>query len=670
MDKILQKLEEYLLYAIVFLFPIAVASVSPNPFVPVKLAILTFGIGLVLLVKSGRVLSTGQFDFSGAKFDLPVLALLVIYLASALLRTPNKMEAFLLPGTATGVVAAALLYFLINQLSEQSKATLTKFFFASAVAFATISLSSVSGLLAKIPQLPSYMKTLTFNPEGGFLPAVIFLGTQIPIGISLFFTSQKIASRALLGLANLVIILAVGISVYNLLPGMPFSPRFPSFTTSWAIAIDSLKEQAFLGTGAGNYLTAFSRYRPLSFNTTDLWAIKFATAKDFYLTHLTETGLLGAAAVVLLLVAIYKNLKSVLSGKGAAKFFVENSPFVSLLVLLSLLIFFPITPTLTVTIFILLSLSAKTRKTTLMLSSQTASDVDSEPLSAKTAFRVPAFLVTLPVIVGVFAFAYYGSRALYAEYQFKKGLDALVRNEAVPTYDLMREAISLNPYVDRYHATYSQVNLALVNAIAAKAEITDSDRSNIAQLIQQAIREAKATVALNPLDSGSWELLGRTYQAIIPLTSGAEAFAVDSIRQAIILDPINPNLRVTLGGLYYARADFDNAIRVFELAVATKPDLANSHYNLAFALREKGEIERAINQMSVVLSLVDKDSQDYQLAKATLEDLEKKRPPAKEATQNLTPPQEAEAPALEPPLELPSGSQPPETAITTPTPTP
>jgi tetratricopeptide (TPR) repeat protein len=107
--------------------------------------------------------------------------------------------------------------------------------------------------------------------------------------------------------------------------------------------------------------------------------------------------------------------------------------------------------------------------------------------------------------------------------------------------------------------------------------------------------------------------------------------------------------------------NYGDAVKVLELAVTTKPDLANGHYNLAFAYRDQKELEKAIQQMTLVLSLIeDKNSQDYQTAKAALEDFEKQRPTTPEGAETLTPPQGEEVPPLSPPLELPEESQPPE----------
>jgi tetratricopeptide (TPR) repeat protein len=406
------------------------------------------------------------------------------------------------------------------------------------------------------------------------------------------------------------------------------------------------------------------------------------------MTALTEAGLLALSGMLLLFVSLYRQAKKDFKEKKIVNWgFAAIASMISLLALTLGLLFFPATILLIVLLFILLSLNAKIRHTTLSLTTQGVET--SQGLSSQNvASRFPALLITVPVIIFVILFLVQATQVLRAEYKFKKALDLLATNNASETYDTMREAIRLNPRVDRYHATFARVNLALANAITLKVasqtqqgqegetqeqtSVSEQDRQNITLLIQQAISEGKASVALNPLRSGNWEVLAQIYRTIMPLAQGADSFAVQTYRQAIALDPFNPNLRISLGGIHYGLRDYDGAIRVFESAVAAKNDHANAHYNLAFALRDKGELDRALSEMSLVVSLItDKNSEDYKAAQQALQDLQAKRQAAAPAGQELTPPQEAEEPVLQPQLDLPEGSEPPNAPITpTVTPTP
>jgi tetratricopeptide (TPR) repeat protein len=394
-----------------------------------------------------------------------------------------------------------------------------------------------------------------------------------------------------------------------------------------------------------------------------LWAIKFQTANNFYFTLLTEAGMIGLAGVVLLLISVYRTIRVDLKEKKLVGWgFAGNASLLSLVAVLVLALFFPITLVPTVLIFILLSLNSSANKTSVNLSTQAAED-------GSVGSKIPAFLVTLPVIAVIVAFGYYGVQVVRAESYFNRALTALAQNDGGRSYSLLQRAITTNPRVDRYRVSYSRVNLALANAITQQEEITEQDRASIGQLIQQAIRESKAAVALNLFRAGNWESLARTYQSIIPLANGAADFTVQTYRQAVALDPYNPNLRIALGGIYYAAGEYDTAVRVFEQAVAAKNDLPNAHYNLALALGQTGDFDQAIQEMTLVLSLVDRDSQDYQTAVDALDALQEQQKAEAGESANLTPPQEGEEPILQPPLDLPEESEPPETPIS-PTPTP
>lgn len=679
MQKLLEQIEKYTLLAVIFLFPVAAFSISPNPYVVSKLVILSFGIAIVILIRAVRVITSGKLDLSIGKFDLAVTIFAAAYLVSTIARTPNKMEAFLLPGTTTAVVVGALLYFLINQLDEKGKKLASLSLFASTALFSLISLLAFAKILDKIPQLPAYMKNVNFTPGGGYLPAVILILAVLPIGIGFIISEKNFTRRVLYGVAGAITVFALVVSIFKILPGKPLSPRFPDVTTSWAIAVDSMKVSPIFGVGPGNYLSAFNQFRPIAFNSSDLWAVKFTTGRNFFLTLMTEVGLLGTAGMTLLVLAVYRFIKKDFKERKLVGWgLITNLNALSLLIIFVTFMFFPATAMTIAVMFALLAFYTKTRKTSLNLTAEQKASGDSfsNVQTQRVASRFPALLITLPVIVGLGLFIFRASRIVSAEYTYKKSIDALAANDGIKTYDMMREAINRNPLVDRYHTSYAQVNLALANSIAQNVaspdvEVTDQDRTNIAQLVQQAIREGKTTVALNPLRAGNWEVLSGIYRAIIPLAQGADLFSAQTMSQAIALDPLNPNLRIALGGLYYAAGNFDTAIRVFELASQAKADLANTHFNLAFALRENGNIDRAIQEMTVVLSLVNRDSPDYEAARQALDDLQSKKAEAAAAagTANLVPPQPQEEPLLEPPLDLPEESEPPEPPVS-PTPQP
>jgi tetratricopeptide (TPR) repeat protein len=113
------------------------------------------------------------------------------------------------------------------------------------------------------------------------------------------------------------------------------------------------------------------------------------------------------------------------------------------------------------------------------------------------------------------------------------------------------------------------------------------------------------------------------YRNITGVASNSLTFSLDAYGRAVQLDPMNPALRVDVGSLYYATEDYDMAVRFYTDAVNLKPDYVNGYYNLAIALRRRGDLQNAqlITEQAVKLLQKDFSSKEYtnspDLVKAT-----------------------------------------------------
>lgn len=633
MIKALSAVRKYLLYILIILCPIFVFSFSASSFVVPKEILLAVLGGAAIIVLTAESIIQRSLSFKVGKFDLAVLLIALAYAASGIFAAPNKMEAFFFPGTATIVIASAVVYFLINQLDAKGKEETSLALTISAVLLSIVVLFAQVGVLAKIPQLPNFVKDINFNPMGGVLPSAIYLAVILAILGEYIYKKRDAVYRIFAAVSAVIVILGLVLLIKNALPGQPQYPRLPDLNSSWQIAVETIKVSPILGAGTGNYLTAFTRFRPISYNSSDLWQARFATGSNFYITAFTELGFAGIAAFAVLFFVFYKSVSK--------KFDLKILPAVLLLIAIAI---FPATPFLITLLFILLAgISDSSEKTVNIL--------------GESAAKSAVFLISLPILVGLGLVYFFGLKATAAEYAYAKSLNSLASNEAKKTYDLMTSAIAQNPKVDRYHASLAQVDMALATSLANKKDITEADKSTITQLVQQAINEGKATVAANPQRSGNWEILAQIYRSIMSFATGADQFTIQTYTQAIALDPINPNLRIALGGVYYALGRYDDAVDAFKLAVLAKPDLANAHYNLAIGYREKRNFDNAITEMNSVLSLVAKDSDDYILAKTELDNLQKNKPA--ESSENLSAPKPVEESNIKPPIILPEEATPP-----------
>lgn len=651
-EKLLENLEKYALYIVLALFPVFILGTYATPYIVPKEVFLAVGASVIIILWVVRMIVKGSLSFAIGKFDLGVLLIALVYLITTFIATPNKMEGYLLPGTTTFVLGGAVLYFLINQFDAKTKKTAGIALFSGVLLLALSVLLTTLGAFSKIPQLPAFVKDASFNPIGGSIPSIILLAIFSVYSIGILLKEKDNFKKLFFGVSLAVLIFTLVVLVGSILPGKSTAPKFVSTQTSWEVLVETLKRSPVTGIGPSNYLTAFNLFRPVSYNQSALWQVRFTTASNYYFTAITETGFLGLFAIAVFLIAVYRFAVKDLKFTDGIEKVGESVEKLSLILALVLFAILPVAAVLIVYLFALLAIFSKSES---HLSHLNISSTDSGLISS----RIPAIIVGIPFLVGIAALVFFGGKVLAAEATFKKALDALTKNDAKSTYTLMQSAISQNAKVDRYHASFAQVDMALASSLASKKDITDTDRATITQLVQQAIAEGKNAVILNPQRSGNWEVLAQIYRSIMPFAQGADQFTIQTYTQAIALDPTNPNLRIALGGVYYALGKYDDAIASFKLAVLAKNDLANAHYNLAIAYREKKDYDNAITEMNNVLALVNKNSQDYTLAQNVLADLQKNKAATAGSSDNLKAPQKNATSNVKPPINLPSEATPP-----------
>ena len=201
MEKLLEKVETILIYVLVFFVPLAILPVFPDFFLTPKLVGLTFIVGLLLLIKLVKTFNRGSLSFTVGSFDFPLLILAGAYVASGILNSSNRMEAFFLPGTATIVVLSVLVYFFVNQLSDEIKRRIGFLLYIVGTLVSLVSLLVAAGAFAAMSNLPAIFKLTDFNTLGGSLAVLVFLVTIIPFGISMMRAEKDLLYRALQGVS-------------------------------------------------------------------------------------------------------------------------------------------------------------------------------------------------------------------------------------------------------------------------------------------------------------------------------------------------------------------------------------------------------------------------------------------------------------------------------------
>ncbi len=432
---------------------------------------------------------------------------------------------------------------------------------------------------------------------------------------------------------------------------------------SWKISVSAFRDSPFWGTGPSTYLFDFTNYKPIEFNSEKSWNLRFDTSFNEYLQVLATLGGVGLLALVSLTALFITSAWPHLLGRPAHGLGVSGGELkpalaISGLIFLVILAFHASSLVVWVMGFVILALffsAAYTsdgylKKEAFPTGGSVGQVLNRIAFSSEETFKieaVPSVLLTIAIALTL-SVAFFGAKFVLADYHHRLALNAISQNNGVLAYNELVAAEKLNPQSDLYRTDIAQVNFALANAIAqAKApteasptgSLTDQDKQNIQVLLQQSINEGRTAVALSPRSAVNWEILASLYRQIAGVAQNALVFALDAYGRAIFQDPLNPLLRLNVGGTYYAIKNYDLAIRFFTDSINLKPDFANGYYNLSVALRDKGDLNSALLAAQKVVELVDKNSPDYKVATDYLNDLKNKvspptpeQPPAAQTT--------------------------------------
>jgi tetratricopeptide (TPR) repeat protein len=588
-----------------------------------------------------------------------VVYILLYFVTVSQLRTLNKVKSFLyvLYGSATLIAVISLMSFFKLFLPID---------FAKAVNFTPTgaSFSTVAFLLMLLPlPLLSLTKLNKYLPVAVALflailfSAVIVLIGSLPsyvlllliFGVCVFIAKphkvRKTLGLFLVPVATTALVFAMA---YLPLPGglnvvQKLEANFPKeiqlpLAVSWKVSASAFRDAPFIGTGPSTYLFNFATYKPLEFNQLNIWNFSFDSANNEFLQVLGTLGILGLLGLVFVCLVVAVNSWKNMTIKEAIEpqddsHVILNGLAISGLTVIGLLFIHATTiVSLVAALFVM---------ATLMMSQRSIREKVLEfsiGIKALTnnnkqidLFPIVIFILFLVVAVPVLYKTY---NVTVADYYHRLALSQANKNGNL-TYQYLQRAEAINPEVDLYRVDMAQTNFALANALAIQkgpskaspsGSLTDQDKRTIQTLLSQAINEGRVAVTLSPRSARNWEVLGSIYRNITGVAQNALAFSLDAYGKSIQRDPLNPALRVSVGGVYYSIKRYDLAARFFSDATNLKPDYANAYYNLSIAYRDGGDLQNATTVAQQLVTLLQKNpnSPDYKTASKYLEDLKAK----------------------------------------------
>lgn len=512
-----------------------------------KLVFLVIADCLLLLTCAWQLVTEKALYRHRQWADYPLILLAVSVILSTLLQSPNPFLSFTTPLSTAAILGSILLYILITaQYSSSTNRVLHWSWIVAAIITAGYTMAMDGG----------YVGFSIYTPAGNLLDSALFLG--VTAAYLLFVVTGQIIKkdRETIGKGHMIlhVIALIVCSTGTYLLGKHLLtdhrpiilPPAVGFTVAQGI-FGNIRS-ALLGVGPTNFLSAFTMQKTLEFNRTAIWNISFTSSSSFFLTLLTEMGILAAVAYLwLFFLTIIRSVEQFSPSRGA------------LILLLLVQISLPGSMTLLVLTIILLILSGK----------KEADRMHQAPLASWVAWSSGVL-----ILLFVLAVAALVNRAYQAEVFYARSLAALQQTKGKDAYDLQVAAIGANPFLDRYYLAFSQTNLLLAKAIAGKTQPTAEENAILPVLIRQAIDNGHAAISRAPTNPGSWTNLGRIYADLLSFAQDSDHWALESYQQAQRLDPRNPLILLSIADIYQKDKKYIEEEQVLKQAMELKPDLA------------------------------------------------------------------------------------------------
>lgn len=427
-----------------------------------------------------------------------------------------------------------------------------------------------------------------------------------------------------------LMLLPVRLNIFNWL-NVP-SEVSPSWSATFDIDKQVLKERPIFGTGPGSYSYAYGLYHDKVLNQTDFWNVRFNQGISKVSSQPVILGLAGWLTWVAILVGYAAYGFYSLARKRGQNWPLALAVFSSWLLLAFSQFFYGTNLTLEFTFWLMMALSFLSFKTLVAKGSENAEvKIDEIPAMSVGFDQTSPFASLLSfalvvVLVLTISALYLGGSYYYADILYQRGVDLVnVKNNLEQGTIKIKDAVLLNPYNDLYLRTLSQAALQRVTEELNKPQSAERD-ANVQNLIATAINIGKRSTDLAPLNVDNWAQRATIYRAVIGYVSGAEQWAFDAYNEALRLEPQSPLYHLELGRTYVLAADLlsqaaqkDNEAAAkmkdylakgeeeLKKSVEAKPDYAAALFELALAYDRNGKSNEAIDSMIKTRSLYPQD---------------------------------------------------------------
>ena len=662
--EIFSRLDEVLLYIILFFTPLFFLPLTSSPLHLNKQVFVFFSLALVLLVWFFNFINTGKLNFRKSLSLKFLFFFLLVSLVSWLVNGRTDLGILgSYGGEATSILNLSivfLIFFTIQSIFTTKEKALKgllvflfgSFFTALVWLFSTFLISEGSNWH-------------NLNTVGSLDSFVLFLLSGFFVGVGYFFENKNILKAififlllavfsyafVLLGFTTSWYILSVGFILFTvlyfsskenfekkkfklflvlfaLIASLVFSfsnfTRAPydlriSFETSKNLIIgqyeDSLKE-LFFGSGPVSFEYSFLKYREGIIPDAGLSRTRFSSGYSALTDYFSDLGFVAGSLFILFMVSVVVSALKYLFSKMKKN---EYDPVFLGAFIASLTLFVNVVQsqnnfTNLFFAFVLASILLAYAKSGDSQSIRTM-DLAKEP--QKLFF---ALLVVLGLIVGLVFLSYQFSQKYVAEIYFKKAQDSVQDKDLKSAAEFLNKATGFYNKDYRYVLFAGDMELSDLQNSLKDADLSDeSVKKDTVSHLQYIEGVYKDAVALNEKEPMSLYGLGSLYEFWSVLDGSYLKLAEDYYKKALELDPNNIDILFASGRTYYENANMEEAKKIFLRLKDAFPNDPNVRIYLGLSYAGSGDVDTGLKELEAAKVLDPKNEDVDKLIKSIKE---------------------------------------------------
>lgn len=414
---------------------------------------------------------------------------------------------------------------------------------------------------------------------------------------------------------------------------LPFTVQ-PSLNTSFLLTQKTLSASPLVGYGPGNFQVSYTQFRPQEINAINdrqAWMMRFTQSGSYLLTTIISLGIAGFLA--------YLSFALFLAWGIGRRLIKEtlNDHYILLLsmgssLLSALYLSFVREASITFT-FIISILCA----CSILLVSRAKKIIEEEH---SNRFFILTSLALFGLITCGGVGLYFQSQRYISDVLYRKAQEidqrlAIQSRSGQPINpvdvdtltDTLASAVKKDSSNHTYLRSLSQAMLFKVTTLMRDRETLAANMATLQTLATSMIDIAKQAYTLNTTDVRNTYNLAVIYQAISPVTQGADTLAIEYFKKSLALDPNNPTTYVDLAKFYLSSAAgtkqklpslqnederkkatdlihtyLSEAETYLKSATVLKPDFAIAHFLLSTINYERSESQEALTNLDKATS--------------------------------------------------------------------